>query len=346
MSAAPGQSPSPSSVPVPSPSPSPLLPPAPSPPSAPPSTTPSARAPRVLRVEHETRYDYDAEVELARHLAHLRPRDTRWQRVRDWRLEIDPAPDAGAGPQSSDVRLSQDCWGNWRALFSHSAVHDRLVVRSTFLAELAPRPALAPATSPAWEAAAQALRYRAGATHEPAAEFALPSAYAPRDAALAAFGREAFTPGRPLLEAALALMHLVHDRFEYRPDATSVSTRAPEALAKRKGVCQDFAHVTIAAMRSLGLAARYVSGYLLTRPPPGKPRLVGADATHAWAEAWCPVHGWVALDPTNDVLADLDHVTVAWGRDYADVAPLRGVIRGGGKVVPRVAVTVEPMGEA
>ncbi len=330
---------------------------------------PAPAAPaRVLRVEHETRYDYDAEVEIAHHLAHLRPRDTPWQQVRDWRLDIDPTPDADGGamadgetgaPEARDspardpagtsatgVRLTQDCWGNWRALFSHSAVHAHLVVRSVFLAELRARPALRPGSSPPWESVAAMLRYRAGRAHEPATEFALPSPYAPRDAALAAFGREAFAPGRPLLESALELMHLVHRRFEYDPKATSVSTRAPEALAARKGVCQDFAHVMIGAMRSLGLAARYVSGYLLTRPPPGRPRLVGADATHAWIDVWCPAQGWVALDPTNDVAADLDHVTVAWGRDYSDVAPLRGVIRGGGQVVPRVAVTVEPLGEA
>ena len=114
-------------------------------------------------------------------------------------------------------------------------------------------------------------------------------------------------------------------------------------LQRREGVCQDFAHVMIGAMRSLGLAARYVSGYLLTQPPPGQPRLVGADASHAWVAVWCPLHGWVALDPTNAVPAGLDHVTLAWGRDYADVAPLRGVIRGGGRAVPCVGVTVMPM---
>ncbi|MFP5461189.1 MAG: transglutaminase domain-containing protein [Gammaproteobacteria bacterium] len=307
-------------------------------------------APRTLRVEHETRYEYDAEVELARHLAHLRPRDTPWQRVRRWRLDIDPPPDPHPGaPGTPDnahppgVSLSQDVWGNWRSVFSHSKVHDQLSVRSVFVVELRPRPALVPADSPAWETVARSLCYRAGTTCETATEFALPSAYAPRDPALAEYGRASFTPGRPLLEAAVDLMRRVHRDFEYAPDATSVSTRAPEALSQHKGVCQDFAHVMIGAMRNLGLAARYVSGYLLTRPPPGQPRLVGADATHAWVEAWCPAQGWVGLDPTNDIPADLDHVTVAWGRDYADVAPLRGVIRGGGHVEPSVAVTVEPL---
>jgi transglutaminase-like putative cysteine protease len=173
----------------------------------------------------------------------------------------------------------------------------------------------------------------------------LPSWFAPRDAALARLAGEVFLPGTPLLSGALALMHLVHRRFEYRPAATSVATRATDALAQRRGVCQDFAHVMIGAMRSIGLAARYVSGYLLTQPPPGQPRLVGADASHAWVAVWCPLHGWVALDPTNAVAAGTDHVTLAWGRDYGDVAPLRGVIRGGDGAVPRVSVTVEPIDE-
>jgi transglutaminase-like putative cysteine protease len=323
---------------------------------------------RRLSVLHETVYDYDAPVELAHHLAYLRPRETPQQRVCGWQVQITPQPDSDVQaiaartliPGSSTstdahrsgaeraarlhgVHQSQDVWGNWRAGFFHARVHERLVVASSFTAELSQAPPLRAAASPAWERVAERLRYHPGSPHDDAIEFVLPSVYAPHDPALARFGREAFAPGMPLLAGALALMQLVHRRFEYRPAATSVATRAPEALAQRRGVCQDFAHVMIGAMRSLGLAARYVSGYLLTQPPPGQPRLVGADASHAWASVWCPVHGWVALDPTNAVPAGTDHVTLAWGRDYADVAPLRGVIRGGGRAVPRVAVTVEPV---
>lgn len=325
---------------------------------------------RALRVEHETRYDYEDEVEIAHHLGHLRPRGTPWQQVRDWRLEVDPVPEDSPGARlpehaadhprrgaSTDTgfeddrrstlpagaRLSADCWGNWRVGFSHARVHDHLIVRSTFVARLLERPAPEVDTSPAWERVVADLGYRPGEPFEPASEFALPTRLAPRDPALAAFAAEVFRPGRPVAASAVALMHLVHERFEYKPASTSVNTLATEALALRRGVCQDFAHVMIGAMRSIGLAARYVSGYLLTRPPPGRPRLVGADATHAWIEAWCPVNGWIGLDPTNGVLAGQDHVTVAWGRDYSDVAPLRGIIRGGGKVLPRVAVTVEPV---
>lgn len=313
----------------------------------------AGRALRWLRVQHETVYDYDAPVELAHHLAYLRPRSTEAQVVRRWALSIDPAPDEWAvlSPSAGNThapacQLSVDPWGNDRLVFSHSTVHERLSVRCSFEAGLSVPPPTDPLDSPAWETVAESLRYHAGAVRTEAVEFTLPSHFAARDPALATFAREAFTPERPLAEAALALMTQVHEQFDYKPLATHVGTRATEALAQRRGVCQDFAHVMIGACRSLGLAARYVSGYLLTQPPPGQARLVGADASHAWAAVWCPKQGWLALDPTNNVQAGTDHVTLAWGRDYADVAPLRGVIRGGGRAQPRVAVTVEPLDDA
>lgn len=314
----------------------------------------------TLRVLHETRYDYDAPVEIAHHLGHLRPRETPLQRLCEWQLSVTPQPDVGDVGDAGDpaeaeidsdpglivspgVRQSVDPWGNHRASFSHSRVHERLLVASSFVVEIEPLAVLRPEASPPWEAVAERLRYRPGAGFDEAVEFTLGSAYAPREASLARFAVGIFRPGMPLLAGAVAMMHLIFRHFAYKPLATSVNTRAPEALAQRQGVCQDFAHVMIGAMRSIGLAARYVSGYLLTRPPPGQPRLIGADASHAWVSVWCPVQGWVALDPTNAVPAGSDHVTLAWGRDYADVAPLRGVIRGGGRAEPRVAVTVEPL---
>ncbi|MEO8297202.1 MAG: transglutaminase family protein [Burkholderiales bacterium] len=293
---------------------------------------------RWLHVQHDTRYEYDAAVELAHHLAHLRPRATPWQQVRDIRLVVSPAPDGEA------VHDSLDVFGNWRTVFTHAQVHDSLLVSVSFRAGLEAPPALDVQRSPPWESVAERLRYRAGKGIEEAEEFVLPSAYVPPDPALARYAQPVCAPRRPLLDVALALMRKIHDDFEYQPAATSVATHAGEALAQRAGVCQDFAHVMIGALRSMGLAARYVSGYLLTQPPPGQPRLVGADASHAWVAVWCPVLGWVPLDPTNAVPVALDHVTLAWGRDYADVAPLRGVIRGGGQAVPQVAVTVEEVG--
>lgn len=297
--------------------------------------------PRRLCVRHETRYRHDAPVELAHHLAYLRPRETPQQHISDWSLVVLPEPDGGA----QGVHLSQDTWGNWRASFSHSRVHSQLLVVSEFCAELTESAPLQEDESPPWEEVVNRLRYHAGAAYDEAVEFALGSCYAPRDAALARFAAPDFPAGRPLAAGAMALMHRIHSSFAYRPLSTSVATRALDALERREGVCQDFAHVMIGALRSLGLAARYVSGYLLTRPPEGQPRLVGADASHAWVSVWCPQLGWIALDPTNAVPAALDHVTLAWGRDYADVAPLRGVIRGGGQAVPQVGVTVEPMDE-
>jgi transglutaminase-like putative cysteine protease len=315
---------------------------------------------RWLRVRHETSYRYDAEVEGAHHLAHLRPRDTATQQIRAWSLVVSPHPDAGV-ELASGIRETVDPWGNARQVFAHSQVHDELDVASAFEAGVSAQEVPEPGSSQAWREVARDLRLHAGASVHgvsadgspeerraeraafEAAEFALDSALAPRAKALADWARPAAEANTGIVELALALMHQVHDEFEYLPQSTSVTTGALEALSLRHGVCQDFAHVLIGACRSLGLAARYVSGYLLTQPPPGKPRLVGADASHAWAAVWCPPYGWLALDPTNDVVVGQDHVTLAWGRDYADVAPLRGVIRGGSGNAPRVGVTVEPL---
>jgi len=291
---------------------------------------------RLLSVIHETRYDYDTPVEVAHHSAWLRPRSTDVQQVQRWSLQIDPQPDTA-------VQQSRDAFGNWRHGFSHSRVHDTLTVTSGFDVLLAAAPPLDSAHSPPWEEAARALRYRAGLTQPDAVEFVLPSHFAGNDPRLAGYAHDLFSPGRPLLQGALDLMCRIHQRMAYKPNSTDVATNALQALAQGQGVCQDFAHLMIGALRSLGLAARYVSGYLLTHPPADQPRLVGADASHAWVAVWCPLHGWVALDPTNNVPVGQDHVTLAWGRDYADVAPLRGVIRGGGTAPPAVRVTVEPL---
>ena len=320
----------------------------------------AAPAVRWLRVRHETSYRYDSEVEGAHHLAHLRPRDTATQQIRAWSLVVSPHPDAGV-ELASGIRETVDPWGNARQVFAHSQVHDELDVTSAFEAGISAPVPPPPGTSQPWREVARDLRLHAGASVHgvhagaaqddrraeraafEAAEFALDSSLAPRARELAEFALADAVANEGIVELALALMHRIHEEFEYLPQSTSVTTGALEALSLRHGVCQDFAHVLIGACRSLGLAARYVSGYLLTQPPPGKPRLVGADASHAWAAVWCPPYGWLALDPTNDVLVGQDHVTLAWGRDYADVAPLRGVIRGGSGNAPRVGVTVEPI---
>jgi transglutaminase-like putative cysteine protease len=293
-----------------------------------------------LHVLHETRYDYAPTVQTARHLAHLRPADTATQRVLAHRLAITPEPD--------DRSDSVDAFGNTRSFFSLPFAHDRLcVVAESTVATAAP---VVPPHSPAWDSVAERLRYRRDTRYDPAAEFSFGSPYVPRDEAFAAYARPSFAAGRPLLEAARELMARIHRDFEYETTATDAGTPALEALALRQGVCQDLAHVMLGALRSLGLAARYVSGYLLTEPPAGAARLVGSDASHAWVAVYVPhedgADAWVGLDPTNDRAAGEDYVTLATGRDYSDVAPLRGVIRGGAEHTLHVAVTVTPLAGA
>ncbi|WP_298234323.1 transglutaminase family protein [uncultured Azohydromonas sp.] len=284
-----------------------------------------------LAVEHTTEYHYGSPVELAQHVAWLRPREEPWQQLQAFDLRIEPPPD--------HAREDIDRHGNPRLLFSLARPHAALQVRARSRVRLLPRAAaLQPHASQPWEAVAQRLRFQAGRPWEPAAEFTAWSPFVPRLAALRELAAPSFAPGRPLAQAAIELMQRIHDEFEYRSASTQIDTPLAEVLRLRRGVCQDFAHVLVGALRAMGLAARYVSGYLLTRPPPGRPALVGADASHAWAAVWCPgawadeaVHGaWLELDPTNRVVPDTEHLRVAVGRDFGDVTPLRGVIRGGG----------------
>jgi transglutaminase-like putative cysteine protease len=201
-----------------------------------------------------------------------------------------------------------------------------------------------PASTPAWEALRE--RVRTETTHEAlsACEMSFESPLVPVEPAFASYAAPSFAPARPILDAVLDLTHRIHADFEYRPGATSVTTPALEVLARRHGVCQDFAHLELACLRALGLPARYVSGYLHTHRTPGAARLVGADASHAWVSVWCGEAGWIDVDPTNDLVAGDQHLTLAWGRDYADVAPIKGVILGGGEHSVEVAVEVEVLG--
>ncbi len=289
----------------------------------------------LYRVQHETRYDYESAVELAHHLAQLRPLSVAGlQHCEQHRCDIEPRP--------GHVGRDLDVYGNERLFFAHYAPHDSLSVRAVSLVRVRAPEQPDWAASPAWERVRELLRYRAGRPSAPAAEFSFGSAFSPVFDEAAAFAAPSFTPGRPLLDAAHELMRRIHAEFTYDPESTEVQTRAPQALEMRHGVCQDYAHVMLAALRSLGLAARYVSGYLRSRPRPGEQALVGADASHAWASVWCPANGWVEFDPTNDRLPAADYVRVAVGRDFADVSPLRGVIRGGGRHALHVAVHVHP----
>ena len=290
----------------------------------------------LLQVIHETRYEYAPPVETAQHMAHLRPLDLPWQRVRAHRLDITPEP-----AQRGDTR---DIYGNARTFFSLQGVHDELTVTAESVVATH-EPPRRTASLP-WEQVRERFRYHAGAAFDAAAEFVFASPYVPRHEDFAAYARPSFTAGLPLHLAARDLMDRIHADFEYDTESTEVSTPAREALAQRKGVCQDFAHVMVACLRALGLPARYVSGYLLTEPPPGQPRLVGSDASHAWVSVYAPDElgrgGWIDLDPTNNRAPGEDYVTLACGRDYSDVSPMRGVIHGGANHTLHVAVTVQP----
>jgi transglutaminase-like putative cysteine protease len=291
----------------------------------------------LLHVIHETRYDYAPAVKTAQHMAHLKPAHNARQQVLKHALVISPAP-----AQRSEA---SDVYGNTRAFFSLQSAHEVLKVVAESL--VATSAAAAPGNKIPWEEAREHLRYHRAAEYDPAAEFAFASPHVPRHDNFLAYARPSFTSGRPLLEAAHDLMERIHSDFVYEPQATDVSTPALEALEMRRGVCQDFAHVMLACLRSLGLPARYVSGYLLTEPAPGRPRLVGSDASHAWVSIYLPgTDGsgeWSDLDPTNSRAPGEDYVVLAIGRDYSDVSPIRGVIHGGARHELHVAVTVTPV---
>ncbi|MCJ0762691.1 transglutaminase family protein [Variovorax terrae] len=294
----------------------------------------------LLHIVHDTRYAYTPPVETAQHMAHLKPRQTATQQLLRHTLTVEPAP--------AQQTEALDVYGNTRSFFSLQSVHDELLVRAdSVVSTRAPAP---PASSPPWEQVRERFRYHAGAAYDGAAEFVFASPCAPRHEAFAAYARPSFGAGVPLLLAAHDLMERIHGDFTYESQSTEVSTPALEALAQRKGVCQDFAHIMVACLRAMGLSARYVSGYLLTEPPPGQPRLIGSDASHAWASVYVPgAEGgsgvWCDFDPTNNRAPGEDYVTLATGRDFSDVSPVRGVIHGGARHTLDVAVTVQPLAQ-
>jgi transglutaminase-like putative cysteine protease len=296
----------------------------------------------LLHVTHETRYAYSPPVETAQHLAHLKPLVTPTQRLVSHALTISPGP-----AQRSE---SPDVYGNTRAFFALDTTHEELVVTAESVVETS-APVLSPAAARElpWEVVRERFRYAKNSRFDPASEFIFPSRYVPRHDDFAAYARPSFAPDRPLFEAAMDLTLRMHADFVYDSGSTEISTPAIEALAQRHGVCQDFAHIMIACLRTLGLPARYVSGYLLTQPPPGQPRLLGADASHAWVSVYLPgAEGsgdWADFDPTNGRQPGEDYVTLAIGRDYSDVSPMRGVLHGGARHTLDVSVTVQPLEE-
>lgn len=298
----------------------------------------------LLQITHETCYDYSPMVNIAQHVAYLKPLNMRAQTLLSHSLVVTPEP----SQQSSSI----DVFGNTRQFFSLQSAHNELVItaRST-VATMGP--SHCPSQIP-WESVRERFRYDAENPFDSAAEFIFASPYVPHHGEFAAYARPSFGAAIPLVDAARDLMQRIHRDFTYESHSTEVNTPALQALAQRKGVCQDFAHIMIACLRAYGVPARYVSGYLLTHPAPGQPRLIGSDASHAWVSVYLPDGPdspagarWHDFDPTNNRdgwgTPGEDYVTLAIGRDFADVSPVRGVIHGGANHTLRVGVTVEPL---
>jgi transglutaminase-like putative cysteine protease len=287
-----------------------------------------------FRVSHVTRYNYTDPVSLYHGLLHLKPRArVDGQRCLSSHVRIDPWPAVN--------REHEDFFGNRVGYFSIQQAHLYLEVTAISEVEVEPTPAPDAASTLPWEIATERLRERRSAEMAAARIFSLPSPLIPLSAEATAYAAKSFPPGRPILEGASELMTRIFHDYEYDPHFSTVATPISEAMEHRKGVCQDFAHVAIAGLRGLGLAARYVSGYLETLPPPDKPKLRGSDASHAWFSVLAPDFGWVDLDPTNDQVPGEQHITTAVGRDFQDVTPMRGIFYGGGAHDLMVAVDVD-----
>ena len=286
----------------------------------------------IYRVQHTTTYTYTDTVSVSHNELHLKPRDIPGQTCLTYELLVQPHP-----AMLSDYT---DFFGNQVVFLAVQEPHRSLSMTAKSIVDVGPRRQPDPATTPAWEAVRDQLRHDASAACLAAYQYTFDSPHIAVWPALRRFASASFPPGRPLLEAVYDLTRRIYTDFTYDPRATSVSTPLREVLRNRHGVCQDFAHVQIGCLRALGLAARYVSGYLVTQLPPGQARLAGADASHAWVSVYCPGHGWIDTDPTNNVLPADRHITVAYGRDYSDVTPIKGVFFGGGEHRMQVVVTV------
>jgi transglutaminase-like putative cysteine protease len=276
-------------------------------------------------VTHTTRYRYSAPVSTCHNVGRLRLRKTPQQNCTRSQLIIDPAPAVS--------HQWQDLFGNQLDFFSIQQPHSELTVTArSEVNVVSPGTLLDRAFPTAWEQVRDYLRTASDDVQAlEARQFVLESDFVVFSPQASEYSAASFSAGRPLLEAVEDLMRRIHRDFTYDPGFSDIATPLADVLAHRKGVCQDFAHLAIACLRSNGLAARYVSGYLETIPPPGSQRLVGSDASHAWFSVFVPYQGWVDFDPTNDQIPADRHITAAWGRDYADAAPLKGVLFGGGE---------------
>ncbi len=304
----------------------------------------------LLEIIHDTHYSYDPNVEIAQHFAHLKPASMRTQQVLMSEIQVSPKP--------AWFEENLDNYGNICTFFSLQNRHSELAITAKSLIQTNSEVNLGPKPydTPPWELVREYFRYHSKTQWDAASEFLFTSPFVSLRPEFAQFARVNFTNDKPILEAAIDLMRCIYSEFHYASKSTDIGTPALEALNNREGVCQDFAHILIASLRSIGLPAKYISGYILTNPPPGQARLIGGDASHAWASVYIPSINdngdlstglWCDLDPTNnrwgyDTPGE-DYVHLAQGRDYADVSPIRGVIHGGADHVMDVAVTVMPV---
>jgi len=289
----------------------------------------------IYNIRHRTTYRYEAAVGFARCVLRLTPSSSIRQTVLESSVTVTPSP------TESLVRIGP--FGEQTRTVIIDTPHRALVIEGRSRVDVHALPIDPPATSEPWERVRAGAFASAGLGPDDPSVYVYPTRRAPVLPQITAYARPSFAEGRPLVEAAADLMARIHQDFTYDSDATEVSTPTGEAFKARRGVCQDFAHVMISGLRGLGLPAAYVSGYLRTTPPPGRPRLEGADATHAWVALWCgEARGWIGFDPTNDLMVQNDHIVLARGRDYSDVAPIDGVILAPGEQALKVEVDVVP----
>lgn len=289
-------------------------------------------------VRHATIYEYGGDVVHSHHLLHLQPREFAYQRCLNHSLTLDPQP--------SFSREDVDAFGNAIARLEYDRAHERLAVTAEMQVEIFPRGAESLDAAEPWDRLRRRLSYHAAPVALPdleACRFRMRSSHVPLKLAFEDYAADCFTPGRPVAAACQALMRKIYREFKYAPGSTTNRTSIVDVLKSRRGVCQDFAHLMISCVRSSGLAARYVSGYIRTIRTGGA-AAIGGDASHAWVSVYCPPLGWLDFDPTNDCMIGEDHVTLAWGRDFGDVSPLRGMIIGGRRHKLQVDVRVLPLG--
>lgn len=290
------------------------------------------------KISHNTTYKYFVGAEACHNVVRLRPRTTSNQTCSTTQLFVEPLP--------TSVLDYTDYFGNHVSSFAVYGPHAKLSITAESEVTVEERTNLDLASSRPWSEVVERLRKEPSEEMVQALEYVFDSPYIRVGPLLREFGAVHFPANRPIAEGAMALTKAIYRDFKYDPRATTIDTSIDDVLDKRRGVCQDFAHLQIGCMRSLGMACRYVSGYLRTDPQPGRPRLVGADASHAWLSVYCPHLGWIDFDPTNGCLTSDRHVTLAWGRDFHDVSPVKGVVLGGGRSSPSVAVDVLPIDES